>query len=109
MLNDHTSDFDILLQSNNNTFNHHRNIQALMVVIYEIKNNLNPPIIGYMFERRNNTCNLRNFKEFATKSKRTVKIGLQTLNYKSPQLWSILTKNLRQLDSLVQFKGSVRK
>ena len=30
-----------------------------------------------MFERRNNTYNLRNFQEFATKRKRTVKMGLE--------------------------------
>ena len=32
----------------NDTFNHHRNIQALMVEIYEIKNNLNSPIMDFM-------------------------------------------------------------
>ena len=67
-----------------------------------MKNNLNPPIIDNMFERRNNTYNLRNFQEFATKRKRT-------LNYRSPQLWSILPEKLRQINSLVQFKESFRK
>ena len=61
------------------------------------------------FERRNNASNLRNFQEFATKRKRTVKIGLETLNYRSSQLWSTLPENVRQIDSLVQFKESVRK
>ena len=62
-----------------------------------------------LFQRRNNTYNLRNFQEFATKKKRTVKIGLETLICRSPQLWSTLPKNLRQINSLVQFKESVRK
>ena len=84
ILNDHTSDFDTLLQ-NNDTCNHHRNIQTLMIEVYKMKNNLNPPIMNNMFERRNNTYNLRNFQEFATKRK-TVKMGLETLNNKSPQL-----------------------
>ena len=35
ILNDHTSDFDTLLQNNNYTCNHHRNIQNLMVEIYK--------------------------------------------------------------------------
>ena len=34
ILNDHTSDFDALFQNNNDTCNHHRNIQTLMVEIY---------------------------------------------------------------------------
>ena len=80
-----------------------------MVKTYKIKNNLNPPIMDFMFERINNTYNLRNFQEFATKRKKTVKMGLQTLNYRSPRLWSILPENLRQINSLVQFKESVRK
>ena len=75
ILNDHTSDFDTVLQNSNDTCNHHRNIQTLMVKIYKIKNNLNP-----MFERRKNTYNQRNFQEFATKRKRTVKMDLKTLN-----------------------------
>ena len=47
VLNDHITDFDTLLQSNNDTCNHHRNIQTLMVEIYKIKINLNPPIMDY--------------------------------------------------------------
>ena len=77
--------------------------------LYTIKNNLNPPIVDFMFERRNNTYNLRNFEEFAMKRKRTLNMGLETLNYRSPQLWSILPENLRQINSLVQLKESVRK
>ena len=60
ILNGHTSNFDTLLQNNNDTGNHHRNIQTLMIEIYKIKNNLNPPIMGFMFERKNNTYNFRN-------------------------------------------------
>ena len=66
-------------------------MQTLMIEIYKMKKNLNPPIMENMFERRDNTYkfskslrNLRNFQEFATKRKRTEKIGLETLNYRSP-------------------------
>ena len=36
-------------------------------------------------------------------------MGLETLNYRSPQLWSILPEKVRQINSLVQFKESFRK
>ena len=62
-------------------------MQTLMVDIYEKMNNLNRPIIDFMFERRHNTYNFRYFQEFATKRKRTLKMGLETFNYRSPQLW----------------------
>ena len=60
-----------------------------MIEIYKANNNLNPAIMDFMFEKRNNTYNLRNFQEFAIKRKRTLKIGLESLNYRSPQLWSM--------------------
>ena len=109
ILNDHISDFDIGLQNNNYTSNHHRNIQTPLVDIYKIKNILNLPIVNFMFERRNSTYNPRNFQEFATKGKRTVKVGLETLNHRHPQLWSILPENLRQINLIVQFNKGVRK
>ena len=90
ILNDHTSDFDKLLQNNNDSCNHHRSIRTLMIEIYKIKNKLNPPIMDFMFERRNDTYRII----LGTKRKRTVKMGLETLNYRSPYLWSILPENL---------------
>ena len=75
ILNDHTCDLDTLLQNNNDTCNPHTNIQTLMAEIYKVKNSLNPPIMDFMFERRNNTYTLRNFQEFVTKRKKTAKNG----------------------------------
>ena len=54
-----------------------------MIEIYKMKNNLNPSIVDFMFERRNSTYNLRNFQEFATKRKRTVKMGLETADLRN--------------------------
>ena len=38
-----------------------------MAEIYKVKNNLNPPVMDFMFERGNNTYNRINFQEFVTK------------------------------------------
>ena len=54
--NDHTSDFNTLLQNNNDICNHHRNIQSL-----------NLPVMDFMFERRNSTYNLRNSSRICDK------------------------------------------
>ena len=91
ILNDHTSDFDtLLLKSNNDTCNHHRNIQTLMVEIYKIKNNLNPPIMSLCSKGEITRIIVEIFKSLRRKKKRTVKMGLETLNCRSSQLWSIL-------------------
>ena len=83
-----------------------------MVQINKIKNlnlNLNPPIMDFMFEKRIDTYNLRNFQEIATKRKRIVKMDLESLNHRFPQLWSILPENLRQMNLIGHFKERVRK
>ena len=52
MVNDHTNDFDALLQNNNDACNHHSSVQTLVVENYKIESNLNPPNIGFKSERR---------------------------------------------------------
>ena len=80
--------------------------KTLMILVITVETS--KIFMDFVFERRNNTYNLRSFQEFATKRKRTVKMGLETLNYKSSQLWSTLPENLRQINLLGQFKESDR-
>ena len=53
-----------------------------MIEIFKIKNELAPPIMDSMFERRNEPYNLRNFQEFLTEEKRTVHYGLDDCPYR---------------------------
>ena len=76
ILNDYSSDFDILLESNSDKCNHHRNFQALLIEVFKMKNKLPPPIMESILNKRFNTYNLRNSQEFATERKRTVWYGL---------------------------------
>ena len=108
LLNDHESDSETLLQTNNHVCNHHRNIQTLLIEIFKIKKGFAPPIMGSILKGRNKTDNVRNFQEFEAERKRTVYFGLETISYRSPQLWSLLPEHMRQLNSLDQFKRSVR-
>ena len=86
ILNDYSNDFNILLENNNDICNHHRNIQALLIEVFKMKNELAPPIMDSTLNKRFNTYNLRNFQEFATERKRTVWYGLETITYRYPQL-----------------------
>ena len=72
------TDFESLLQNNRDIRNHHKNIQSLMIEIFRIKNELAPPIMDSMFERRNEPYNLRNFKEFLTEKKNYALWSLDT-------------------------------
>ena len=62
ILSDDLSDFKSLLQNNRNIRSHHENIQSLMIEMFKTKNELAPPIMDSMFERRNEPYNLRNFQ-----------------------------------------------
>ena len=101
ILNDYSSD-------NNDTCNHHRNIQALLIEVFKMKNELAPPIMESISNKRFNTYNLRNFHEFATERKRTVWYGLETLSYRYPQLWSLLPESLKEMNYLSQFKRNIK-
>ena len=66
-----------------------------MAEMFQIKNELAPPIMDSMFKRRNAPYNLRNFQELLTERKRTVRYGLETFSYRSLQLWSLLLENIK--------------
>ena len=92
ILNDYSSNFNILLENNNDISNHHRNIQALLIEVFKMKNELAPPIMESILNKRFNTYNQRNFQEFLMERKRTVWYGLETFSYCYPQLWSLRQK-----------------
>ena len=86
ILGDNLSEFESLLQSNKGICSHHKNIQSLMVEMFKVKNELAPPIMGSMFERRNDAKTLRNFREFLTRRIKTVHFDFETLTYWFPQI-----------------------
>ena len=57
-----------------------------MTELFKVMNNLAPLIMDNMFIPRANSSNLRNFQEFATEIKKTVKCGLETVSYHCLQL-----------------------
>ena len=75
-----------------------------MIEIFKIEYEVAPPIMDSMFERRNESYNLHNFQEFLTERKRTVHYDLETLSYRSQQLWSPLPENIKKVESLEIFK-----
>ena len=79
---DHTSNFTQLLEKKRESTIH----QRLMKEIYKFTNNLPPPIIDHMFQFRENSYNLRNFQQLVSSTKKTTKMGLETISCRGPQL-----------------------
>ena len=71
-----------------------------MIKMFKITNELALLIMSSMFERRNESYNVRNFQELLTERKRTVHYVLETLSSRSPQLWSLLPENIKEVESL---------
>ena len=79
----------------------------MLIEVFKMKNELAPPIMEPILNKRFNTYNLRNFQEFATERKRTVWYGLETFSYRYPQLWSLLPESLKEMNSLCQLKNKL--
>ena len=107
ILNDYSSDFNVLLENNNDICKHHRYIQALLIEVFKMKNELALLIMELILNKRFNTYNLGNFQEFATERERTVWYGLETLTYRYPQLWSLLPESHEEMNSLSQFRRNI--
>ena len=52
LLNDYSSDF---IENNNGIYSHHRNIQALLTEVFKMKNELAPPIMETILNKKFNT------------------------------------------------------
>ena len=52
LLNDQTSNHETLLLESSDICNNHRNIQTLMTETYKMPNNISPPIMETMLEKR---------------------------------------------------------
>ena len=57
-MNDYSSNFNMLVENNNDICNHHRNIQFLLTEVFKMKNELTTPIMESVLFKRFNTYNL---------------------------------------------------
>ena len=80
----------------------------LMIEVFEIINGLAPPIMEDFFLFRENTHNIRNFQIISNESKKTVRYGLETVNYRTPLLWANLQEKYKPGTSLNSFKTKIK-
>ena len=74
-----------------------------MTEIYKIKNNHAPPIMHHLFQFRENTFSLTNFRELAPHNKKTSNYGLGTVSYRAPFLWDKLPSEYNNSRSFSEF------
>ena len=106
--NDKRSSYENLLEKDNSVSIHNKNIQALAIEMFKVKNKLCPESTSNIFmERTNNHYNLRNLSHFITPQVNTVHHGTESLSYLGPKIWEILPEELKQKKSLNGFKETI--
>ena len=108
ILNDYTSDYEKLLFMTKNVDIHQHCNRTLMVEVFKFLNGLSPDIINEIFVLQNNPHNLRFAKLFQTDNPHIRRYGLDTVTYRSGQLWGMLPSKLRESNSLQIFKDNIR-
>ena len=66
-----------------------------MKEIYKFENDLSPPLVDDKFQVSKINYDLRNFQKIPNTKKNSVKMGLQTISYRAPQLWDLIPNRLK--------------
>ena len=103
-----TFSFATLLKECNEVTIHIKNLHTLLREVYKYINRLSPPLMQELFESRTLYYNLRNFRAIQTYRKNMIAFGIETVTYKSSQLWQILPTELKSIESLREFKRKVK-
>ena len=73
---------------------HRNNIQTLSTEVFNVVNNICPPVMKTFFDFRENRYNIKKFQEMIQEKVRTVRYDLETALYRAPQLWSPVPADL---------------
>jgi len=107
---DNLSPFEKLLLLDNSVTVHQRNIQVLATELFKVKNNLSPDIMNTVFiKNQQSAYNLRNESYFRREHKQTVYFGTESLSFLGPQIWDLLSDEVKNLDNLDSFKAAIKK
>ena len=101
--------FEELLQKDKSFTIHHRNLQKLATEMYKIKNNYSPLMMKHIFPDSTNPYKLRNKNPVQTNNVRTVFNGTETLSYRGPKTWALVPEEIRQVNSLIEFKRRIKR
>ena len=103
--NDCEFPFDRILEDNKQKSIHQKNIESLAIEVYKFRTGLLPPIMSDLFVTRENNSNLRNFQELQSSLRQTEKFGAETISYREPQIWNLISEILKRLETLNTFKN----
>ena len=88
---------------------HIRNLKFLPTEVYKFLNGLSPPIMNEVFQTNDCPYDLRNPRILlAPKHKSTIKYGINTIAFRSSQIWQNIPSEIRNSESLSLFKSNIK-
>ena len=104
---DNNSSYDQLLEKADLSTLLNRRLLDLCILMYKVKHKLSPAYIRNTFKEPNSNYNLRQ-ADFSIPRYETVTYGKHSIRYLGPRLWTELPKSIRDVKTLMSFKGKIR-
>ena len=104
-----TLTFEELLVKVNSSTIHDRNLQRLATEMYKIINENSPSVMKEIFPMSSNPYDLRNKNPFQPPNVNSVHNGTETLAYRGPKTWPMVTTEIKQLKPLDKFISKIKK
>ena len=101
--------FDDLLKLDNSVTIHQRNLQILTTEIFKVESSLAPEIMTEVFEIKEPHYNLRSeASHFKRENVKSTHYGIQSVRHLGPKIWNIVPQNIRESNSLNEFKSLIK-
>ena len=88
---------------------HHRNIKILATKTYKFLQGLSPPLMNDSFVERNNNYSVRENNALTRGRVNSVTYGTEIFYPLAPKIWDILSKDIKDSESLDIFKRRIKK
>ena len=105
---DKISSFKELLERDRSAQVHSRNLQILATGMFKVYNNIAPPIITRIFDKRNPNYQLRHSSHISIPPVRSVYNGTESLSFLSPKICDVVPTELKKVKSLNAFKYGIK-
>ena len=106
---DFTSSYDVLLDKAGLTTLELFRLRQILIFVYKCVNELSPPFLWNMFEKRTTSYNLRNANQLSRATSRTVKNGIKSMSDYGCKLWNEVSDLIKNEKTLKDFKKHIDK
>ena len=108
LFNNFTSSYEKLLQRSKECTINQRNLQKLMLEVYDTLAKQNPSFLWDMFQVKDNNDNLRPKNLLMLPQTKTTNYGNRSLSFRGTILWNSLPNDIKIATSVYSFKFQIK-